>query len=274
MDSEILVCEKNDKLYPIRFLERKGLPERFYYKGDISFLNDFRSVAIIGSRNAPKEAILSAYASGQYAAMEGFAVANGLAVGCDTAALRGALSEGGRCVAVLPCGLDMVVPSVNEYLAQEILEKGGCLISEYAAGTEPEKYRYVQRDRLQSGLSEAVLIVYYGKLESRSDSFMSDLASNNTRHLTGQTSNQDAAQLRFSPKIVAKNRKDSGSLKTAEYARKQGVKVLSYKGAEGGEDDVLPFAETLADPEAFRSFLKNYVPGEAFVYEQMRLPFL
>ena len=89
--------------------------------------------------------------------MEGFDVVNGLAVGCDTAALRGALSEGGRCVAVLPCGLDMVVPSVNEYLAQEILEKGGCLISEYAEGTEPEKYRYVQRDRLQGRLSEVML---------------------------------------------------------------------------------------------------------------------
>ncbi|MCR5790819.1 MAG: DNA-protecting protein DprA, partial [Lachnospiraceae bacterium] len=124
-------------------------------------------------------------------------------VGCDTAALRGALSKEGRCVAVLPCGLDMVVPSVNEELAEEILDKGGCLISEYEAGTETEKYRFVQRDRLQSGLSEAVLVVHAGEVESRSDSFMSDL-----------TSKSDAA--------ATQNRKDSGSLKTAEFARKQG----------------------------------------------------
>ena len=232
MKYEILTCEKGSPLFPKHFFERKGLPERFFYKGDISFLNDLRAVAIIGSRNAPKEAILSAYASGQYAAMEGYAVVNGLAIGCDTAALRGALSEDGKCVAILPCGLDMVVPSVNEYLAEEILEKGGCLISEYAEGTEPEKYRYVQRDRLQSGLSEAVLLVHYGE--------------------------------------------DSGTLKTAELARKQGVKVLRYRepGKEGDRDELIPFAETIDDPEAFRMFLKNYVPGEVLVYEQIKLPFL
>ena len=230
MGYEILACQKGDRDYPKRFMEQKGLPEKFFYKGDISFLNDFRAVAVIGSRQAPNDAILNAYMSGQYTAMEGFAIVNGMAVGCDTAALRGALSEEGKCVAILPCGLDMVVPSVNEYLAEEILEKGGCLISEYAAGTEPEKYRYVQRDRLQSGLSEAVLIVDYGE--------------------------------------------DSGSLKTAEFARKQGVKVLRYQGKEKEGGEMLPYAETLADPEAFRAFLKNYKLWEAIVYEQMRLPFL
>ena len=232
MKYEILTCEKGSSLFPKHFIERKGFPERFFYKGDISFLNELHAVAIIGSRNAPKEAILSAYASGQYAAMEGYAVVNGLAVGCDMAALRGALSEGGKCVAILPCGLDMVVPSVNEYLAEEILEKGGCLISEYGTGTEPEKYKYVQRDRLQSGLSEAVLVVHYGE--------------------------------------------DSGTLKTAEFARKQGVKVIRYPdtGKDGDRDELLPFAETIEGTEAFKSFLTNYVPGETVVYEQMRLPFL
>ena len=232
MKYEIRTCEKGSSLFPKHFIERKGLPERFFYKGDISFLNDLRAVAIIGSRNAPKEAILAAYASGQYAAMEGYAVVNGLAVGCDTAALRGALSDGGKCVGILPCGLDMVVPSVNEYLAEEILEKGGCLISEYDPGTEAEKYRFVQRDRLQSGLSEIVLVVHC--------------------------------------------REDSGSLKTAEFARKQGVKVLRYPDTweEESWENSLPFAETMEDPETFRVLLKNYVPGNVFVYEQMKLSFL
>ena len=230
MGYEILACQCGEGLYPKRFMERKGLPEKFFYKGDISFLNDLRAVAVIGSRNAPKDAILNSYMSGQYAAIEGFAVVNGLAVGCDTAALRGALSEGGRCVAVLPYGLDMIVPSVNEYLAQEILEKGGCIISEYAEGTEPERFMYIQRDRIQSGLSEIVLVVHCEE--------------------------------------------DSGSIKTAEFARKQGVKVLRYQETEKSEGDLLPFAKTLTDPEAFRSFLKKFKPGEAIVYEQMKLPFL
>ena len=180
----------------------------------------------------------------------------------------------------------MNAAAMNEYLAEEILEKGGCMISEYEAGTEPEKYRYVQRDRLQSGLSEAVLLVFTGKEESQISSGLSreaapeyviplsDLANNNIRHLTGQTLNQDADQVRLSMKIGEKNCIDSGSLKTVEYARKQGVKVLRYSDAGEDEDGILPFADTLDDPEAFRSFLKNYVPGEAMVYEQLRLPFL
>ena len=57
-------------------------------------------MAVIGSRNVPKVSMLNAYMSGQYAAMEGFEVVNGLAIGCDTAALRGALSKDVRCVAV------------------------------------------------------------------------------------------------------------------------------------------------------------------------------
>lgn len=53
-------------------------------------------------------------------------------------------------------------------------------------------------------------------------------------------------------------------------------KVLRYRepGKEGDRDELIPFAETIEDPEAFKSFLKNYVPGEAVVYEQMKLPFL
>ena len=73
---------------------------------------------------------------------------------------------------------------------------------------------------------------------------------------------------------ATQNRKDSGSLKTAEFARKQGVKVLRYQDMEEETDGLLPLADALADPGAFRSFLKNYEPGEVIVYEQMSLPFL
>nr|MCR5329706.1 hypothetical protein [Lachnospiraceae bacterium] len=90
---------------------------------------------------------------------------------------------------------------------------------------------------------------------SRSDSFMSDL-----------TSKSDAA--------ATQNRKDSGSLKTAEFARKQGVKVLRYQDMKEESDDLLQFSDALADPEAFRAFLKTYEHGETIVYEQMSLPFL
>ena len=74
-------------------------------------------------------------------------------------ALKGVLSKGGRCAAFLPCGLDQVQPKSNLRLAERILEYGGCLLSEYPVGTIAERYRYVERDRLQSGVSQGVLMI-------------------------------------------------------------------------------------------------------------------
>ena len=84
---------------------------------------------------------------------------NGLALGCDTEALRGALDNGGRCIVLLPCGLDNIQPKSNRSLADRIVQNGGCLISEYDIGTPLNKYQYVKRDRLQSGICQGVLVV-------------------------------------------------------------------------------------------------------------------
>lgn len=86
-------------------------------------------------------------------------VVNGLALGCDAEALKGALAQNGKCVAVMPCGLEQIQPKSNQYIADEILEKGGCIISEYAEGTSLQKYNYVKRDRIQSGISDGVIII-------------------------------------------------------------------------------------------------------------------
>lgn len=79
--------------------------------------------------------------------------------GCDAEALKGALAAGGKCAVVLPCGINEIYPKSNQWIAEEVLKQGGCLISEYPEGTRPEKYRFVQRDRLQSGMSQGVLVV-------------------------------------------------------------------------------------------------------------------
>ena len=81
------------------------------------------------------------------------------ALGCDTEALRGALDNGGRCIVLLPCGLDNIQPKSNRSLADRIVQNGGCLISEYNVGTPLNKYQYVKRDRLQSGICQGVLVV-------------------------------------------------------------------------------------------------------------------
>ena len=71
----------------------------------------------------------------------------------------------------LPCGLDRILPASNQELAEEILEKGGCLLSEYPEKTATQKYRYVERDRLQSGISQGVIVTYYSLLFASSSFF-------------------------------------------------------------------------------------------------------
>jgi DNA processing protein len=116
-------------------------------------------MAVIGSRQISEKGILKALNTGRILAGMGITVVNGLALGCDTYALKGALSIGGKCIAVMPCGLDQIVPKSNYRLARTILENGGLLITEYPTGTKLEKYMYVERDRLQSAVSDAVIVI-------------------------------------------------------------------------------------------------------------------
>ncbi len=159
MITHIERCERGSQNYPRALNELNGMPENLYYKGNISILNEMKSVAIIGSRECSEKALSFSYETGAIAARNNIAVINGLALGCDTAAIKGALSIGGKCVAIMPAGLNSIYPKSNSVLADEILKCGGCLISEYAPDIEPKKYTYVQRDRLQSALSQGIFVV-------------------------------------------------------------------------------------------------------------------
>ena len=147
-------CEKNDLCYPKELKKIKDSPPILYYKGDIGILNQQKNIAVIGSRKISENGIILAYNAGKIIGKNGFNVVNGLALGCDAEALKGALAAGGKCAVVLPCGTNEIYPKSNQWIAEEVLKQGGCLISEYPEGTRPEKYRFVQRDRLQSGMSQ------------------------------------------------------------------------------------------------------------------------
>lgn len=152
-------CLPGDQDYPKGLMTITKYPEELFYKGNIDIINGSTCVAIVGSREVSDVGIKKAYEYGQIAAEKGFVVVNGLAIGCDTHAIRGALSVGGKCVAVLPCGLDYIYPKTNERLACEVVKAGGCIISEYEEGIKPTKYSFVHRDRLQSGISAGVVVV-------------------------------------------------------------------------------------------------------------------
>ena len=159
MMSEIMTCELTDSSYPRRLKDISDAPKQIYYKGNIDIINKNKCIAIVGSRNCSKEGLKLSYETAAKAVEKGFVVVNGLALGCDAEVLKGALAKKGHCVAVMPCGLEQIQPKSNKYLADAILENGGCVLSEYPQGSSLQKYNYVKRDRIQSGISEGVIII-------------------------------------------------------------------------------------------------------------------
>jgi DNA processing protein len=96
-------------------------------------------------------------------AEQGLTIISGLAFGIDALAHQAALDAGGLCIAVLPSPLDNIVPVYNRPLAERILAQGGALISEYAPGEPAMKQNFIARNRLMSGLAQAVLITEAGE---------------------------------------------------------------------------------------------------------------
>ncbi|WP_293738469.1 DNA-processing protein DprA [uncultured Parasutterella sp.] len=143
-------------------LDESGRPQPpmiIFYKGNVSLLSQ-QSIAIIGRRNPSDLAQKISYNLAKSIAEEGLCVVSGLAEGCDTYAHLGALSANkGKTVAILAHGLDMVYPKTNALLAQRIVDNQGLLISEYPLYTLPTKYSFVDRDRLQSALALATVVV-------------------------------------------------------------------------------------------------------------------
>lgn len=138
---------------------KSDTPAVIFSKGDLEQMGQHPSIAIIGTRSP---SMIGSIASTHFAeefAKGGFNIVSGLALGCDTAAHRGALNVGGKTTAILAHGLDSVYPPENKALLQEIVDNGGWAISEYPIGIKPQQIYFVERDRLQAGLAEATLVV-------------------------------------------------------------------------------------------------------------------
>lgn len=118
-----------------------------------------RCVAIVGSRRETRYGRTQAFQIAKDLAEAGVTVVSGLARGIDTAAHEGALASGGRTVAVLANGIDSVYPEENRELAQRIVESGGAVITEFPFGAEPMAYHFPIRNRILSGMSQALLLI-------------------------------------------------------------------------------------------------------------------
>lgn len=143
--------------YPELLREIKDFPKELYCIGNTKLLNE-RCVALVGSRTTTAYGRATAVRFAGSLAEAGVTVVSGMARGIDTCAHRGALDHGGGTIAVLGCGVDVCYPRENERLMDEIGQRG-LLLSEYPPGKRPERYHFPQRNRIISGISEAVLVI-------------------------------------------------------------------------------------------------------------------
>ncbi len=120
--------------------------------------SDSRAVAVVGSRRmSPRgERLTKIFVKALVKA--GFTIISGLARGIDTAAHRAAVDEGGRTIAVLGSGIDIIYPPENKSLAEEIA-KHGAVVSGFPNGTKPLPQNFLARNRIVAGLSKAVLVI-------------------------------------------------------------------------------------------------------------------
>ncbi len=153
----ITLLLKEDPDYPPLLREIPWSPFGVYYKSALQKLA--HPVAVVGTRKATSSGKEYARSFSADLARAGCAIVSGLAFGIDAAAHDGALSAQGMTVAVLGNGVDAVYPRSNESLAKKILDAGGALLSEYPPGAPSLPHRFLERNRIISGLSLGVLVV-------------------------------------------------------------------------------------------------------------------
>jgi DNA processing protein len=187
MDRDIKQIFIDDTDYPKFLKEIKNAPKVLYLRGSPPEPGE-KFFAIVGTRRCSDYGKQITLEIAGDLAESGLTIVSGLAPGIDTLAHQAVVERGKRTIAVLGTGLDekSIYPQSNLELTEKILETGGCLLSEYPAGTRGTNFTFPQRNRIVSGMSLGVLIV-------------------------------EAKQ-------------KSGSLITAEFARKQGKKLFAIPG--------------------------------------------
>ncbi|MCL6621074.1 MAG: DNA-processing protein DprA [Syntrophobacterales bacterium] len=149
-----------DPEFPARLRQIPYPPPFLYVRGEVASTAG-PAVALVGTRQASYYGLRMSRRLARELAEAGVTVISGLARGIDTAAHAGALEAGGPTVAVLGCGLDVVYPPENREFYDKI-PAAGALVSEFPLGTPPEARNFPIRNRLISGLAQAVVVVEAG----------------------------------------------------------------------------------------------------------------
>lgn len=157
-DHEIHYVVRESEEYPQKMKNYSNMPGKLYYKGKLPD-EDRPAVAIVGARMCSAYGRIQAFRYAKTLSGAGVQIISGMALGIDSEGHKGALEGGTPTYAVLGCGADVCYPASNKALYHRILREKGGILSEYSPGAPPMQYRFPERNRIISALSDAVLVV-------------------------------------------------------------------------------------------------------------------
>lgn len=152
------IISQQDDIYPNSLRLTADAPAFLYCRGNIDLLNS-KSIAVIGTREPSEHGKLIGERVTKWFVEQGWVIVSGLARGIDTIAHQTCLANNGKTIAIYGNHLNKVYPAENKNLVQEILDSDGLLISEYDYHNEGRPSQFVERDRIQAGLSTGVVLV-------------------------------------------------------------------------------------------------------------------
>ena len=155
---EIKEIRIEDEKYPNQLKEIKNPPNKIFLVGNEKILQS-DGIAVIGSRCNTEYGEKYATKFSKELAKQGLTIISGMAVGIDGFAHKGALSVGGKTIAVLGSGFNNIYPEENKELFKQIIENDGAIITEYEPDVKPNSENFPKRNRIVSGLSKGVLVI-------------------------------------------------------------------------------------------------------------------
>ena len=243
LGGDILILD--DGSYPNLLREIADPPITLYVQGDWQACLDQPCVGVIGSRQCSTYGENASEMLSRDLASRGITIVSGLARGIDSAAHRGALQATGRTVAVMGTGIDGVYPKENTRLVREILDGGGCLVSQFPLGTPPLKDNFPYRNRIISGLSLGVLIV---EASERSGSLITArLAAEQNREVMAVPGNITSSNsygtnylIKAGAKLVQQWQDVVAELPSEIAARILPPKIEERKNGNGHQQELIP----------------------------------
>jgi DNA processing protein len=276
MSGAISVISINNPGYPKLLREIKNPPPNLFYKG--VWQNDLfdNCLGVVGSRRMSTYGRRVARKLITEIVARGITVVSGFMYGIDAAAHQACLDGGGKTVAVMPCGIEMIHPADQGDLYRRILDTGGLVLSEYEGVFPPLAWTYVKRNRIVAGLSRAVLVV---EAEINSGSLVTArLAKGYGRkvlavpgEITSETSRGTLGLIRQGARMVcsAEDVLDALGLQGLGLGVEVGVEVEMRSGAEVGLSAEEPVCDGDSGQESLETKIYKTLKPEPLDIEEL-----